>query len=129
MWIAFFTVLGCAPTADVSQDAGIIKQEDLAYIACLDAGENNMSVAKEVERALKGITVFIEGDLIWCAEVFHRDATRARRILDLAFRVKGERDEGSLRAHTCRPAELPCQTVNFVQDATPLPGRGGSVRV
>src|ERR1700733_9488635 len=88
VWIAFFTVLGCAPTADVSQDAGIIKQEDLAYIACLDAGENNMSVAKEVERALKGITVFIEGDLIWCAEVFHRDATRARRILDSHSELK-----------------------------------------
>ena len=66
VWIAFFTALGCAPTADVSRDTGIVKEEDLAYIACIDAEQKNESVAGEVRRALKreGITVFIEGDLV-----------------------------------------------------------------
>jgi hypothetical protein len=89
VWIALFTVLGCAPTADVSQDAGIIKQEDLAYIACIDSREMD-AVAEVIRRVLEkeGITVFIEGDLIWCVEVFPRDAEKARRILDSHSELK-----------------------------------------
>jgi hypothetical protein len=89
VWIAFFTVLGCAPTADVSQDAGIIKEEDLAYIACINSREM-IGVAEVIRRVLEreGITVFIEGDLVWCVEVFRRDAEKARRILDSHSELK-----------------------------------------
>ena len=90
IWLSEYQAPGPFPhesraEENVSQDygSGIIKDEDLAYIACINAREKT-GVTEEIERVLKkeGITVFVEGDVVWCAEVFRRDAVRAQRVLE-----------------------------------------------
>jgi hypothetical protein len=77
---------GCAKKVEesVNQDHGsaTIKEEDLAYIACVS--RNTVEVSEEIARVLQkeGITVVVEGDVVWCIEVLQRDALRATRVLE-----------------------------------------------
>jgi hypothetical protein len=78
---------GCAKKVEESVNqvhgSAIIKEEDLAYIACVDA-RDRAEVSDEIARVLQkeGITVVAEGDVVWCIEVLQRDAVRAKRVLE-----------------------------------------------